>query len=229
MDDHNSNPDQWLPVSDMMSGLMMVFLFIAIVYMITVTKEKDKIKEIAVTYNKLQKDLYNDLNNEFRNDLKRWNAEIDSNTISVRFKSPEILFEIGEASLKPEFKKILADFFPRYLSIITNSKYKKDIEEVRIEGHTSSEGKPGQTQIESYLYNMGLSQERSRNTLSYLINNHVSADLMDWAIKRITSNGLSFSKLIPNGTGYEDKTRSRRVEFRVKTNAEEQIAKILVE
>ena len=49
-----------------------------------------------------------DLSNEFDEDLKKWNAEIDKTNLSVRFKSPEILFDMGIANLKPDFKIILA-------------------------------------------------------------------------------------------------------------------------
>ena len=55
--DSSEDGDHWISISDMMSGLMMVFLFIAISYMINVVREKDKIKEIAITYNKLQPGL----------------------------------------------------------------------------------------------------------------------------------------------------------------------------
>ena len=49
---------QWLPISDLMSVLMMVFLLIAISYMLKVYLEKEKIEEVAITYNKLQNELY---------------------------------------------------------------------------------------------------------------------------------------------------------------------------
>ena len=40
--------ENWISVSDMMAGLMMVFLFIAISYMIQINKEKDKAISVAV-------------------------------------------------------------------------------------------------------------------------------------------------------------------------------------
>jgi outer membrane protein OmpA-like peptidoglycan-associated protein len=226
---NSSDGNHWISVSDMMAGLMMVFLFIAISYMVKVKKEKDKIKQIAVTYNKLQNNLYEDLYDEFEHDLEKWNAEIDSTTISVRFKSPEILFEAGSDRVRPKFKTILDDFFPRYLNIITKDKYINDISEVRIEGHTSSEGKEGMNKDESYLYNMTLSQNRAFSTLSYIYNNLIPKNYKNWSIKHITANGLSFSKKILNEDSTENRVQSRRVEFRVKTDAEKQIVKILNE
>lgn len=224
----DSDKRNWISISDMMSGLMMVFLFIAISYMITVTDEKEKIKEIAVTYNKLQNDLYDDLYREFSDDLDEWGAEIDRQTLSVRFESPEVLFGQGSASLRRDFQNILEDFFPRYIRLLTNDKYKDDIEEIRIEGHTSSEWTTNVSPDLAYFFNMELSQDRTRSVLIYTLMLPEIQDNRDWVKKHLTANGLSSSQLVLNND-IEDKDRSRRVEFRVKTNAEKRILKIIDE
>ncbi len=227
----NNHPeDHWVSVSDLMAGLMMIFLFISVSYMMQVNTERAQIKDVAVTYSRLQSNLYDDLLNEFTNDLKKWNAEIDRETLSVRFKEPDVLFERGKSNLKVEFVEILKDFFPRYVSIIGSNKYKGDIEEIRIEGHTSSEGLTKyQTEQQAYLYNMKLSQDRTRSVLKYILslNALISFDDDDWLRLHLTANGLSSSKTITNSKGIEDKKLSRRVEFRIKTNAEKRIIEIL--
>ncbi|MDZ7848658.1 MAG: OmpA family protein [Owenweeksia sp.] len=220
---------QWLPISDLMSVLMMVFLLIAVSYMLKVYLEKEKIEEVAVTYNKLQNELYDDLNSEFKEDLKRWNAEIDKTSLSVRFKSPEILFDMGSANLKPDFKTILADFFPRFIAILHKEEYRNDIDEIRIEGHTSSYWRAETTEDQAYIYNMELSQNRTRNVLDYVLRNEADKVLIKWIRLNVTANGLCSSKLIFNEDGTQNRELSRRVEFRVKTNAEKRIAKILAE
>lgn len=220
--------EHWISISDMMSGLMMIFLFIAISYMLKVSKEKEHIKEIAVTYNRLQNDLYGDLEKEFHNDLPKWNAIIDRQSLSVRFESPDVLFERGDYVIKPVFRNILANFFPRYISILTKEKYENDIEEIRIEGHTSSEWRFDVSSDGAYLYNMELSQNRTRSVLEYVLslpNNKVSSK-KDWIKKYLTANGLSSSKII-FVKNKEDKRASRRVEFRIRTNAEKRIVKII--
>ena len=50
-------------------------------------------------------------------------------------------------------------------------------------------------------------------------------DQIEWAKNYITANGLSSSHPILKN-GIEDKELSRRVEFRVKTNAEKQLEEI---
>lgn len=224
--ENGERESQWVSISDLMSVLMMIFLFIAISYMLNVIKEKDKIKEIAVTYNKLQTELYDDLMTEFKSDLDNWNAEIDKQTLSVKFEAPDVLFASGSSTLQPKFKEIIEDFFPRYVSILTSVKYKADIEEIRIEGHTSSEWSFEVPEEEAYFNNMELSQDRTRKVLEFVLRNEKLDGNKNWIRERLTANGLSSSRLVaPNGI--EDKIKSRRVEFRVRTNAENRIVKIL--
>lgn len=224
--DKSGNSDHWVSISDMMSGLMMVFLFIAISYMINVIKEKNKIKEIAVTYNRLQSDLYDDLNAAFEDKLDDWGAEIDRQTLAVKFLSPDILFEQNRSEIRPRFQEILNEFFPKYIEILSSPKYREDIEEIRIEGHTSSEAS-GLNVEQAYYYNMRLSQDRTRSVLYFVLSLNALQD-KEWVRKHLTANGLSSSKLVLT-SGVEDKMRSRRVEFRVRTNAEKRIVKIITE
>ena len=42
--------EHWISMSDLMAGLMMVFLVISVAFMRYVQIEKDKVKEVAVAY-----------------------------------------------------------------------------------------------------------------------------------------------------------------------------------
>jgi outer membrane protein OmpA-like peptidoglycan-associated protein len=209
----------------MMSGLMLVFLFISVAYMIEVEQEKEKMKNIAVAYNQGKIALNQALKDEFEEDLVEWNAEIlDNNTI--RFKSPDILFETGKSDIKDKFKYILDDFFPRYIKILTNEKFRLDIDEIRIEGHTSSSWGTAQNRNERYIHNAKLSQDRAFQVLNYCIDVETVQNELDWLIKLFRANGVSFAKpIIENGV--ENEELSRRVEFRVITKMEDRIYKII--
>lgn len=274
--DDNSH---FISLSDMMSVLMMIFMLIALISMRNSIQKNEVVKEVAIAYQDTQKSLYLDLKNEFEDDLKKWDANINKDTLSITFNSPEILFEKSKSTLKKEFKSILSDFFPRYISIMEN-KYKDDIEEIRIEGYTDSDGlirvitkdvityeniendSKGITnsiknampvlfnskddtnrtvkevhnkkieyiktsKLNSYFYNMKLSQDRARGVLEYCMNLKYSNNKFSWLTDKITANGLSFSKLKYNKDGSENKQQSRRVEFRVKTKADMKIRKII--
>ena len=220
---------EWIGISDLMSGLMMVFLFIAIVFMLQTEKDKKSMSEIALTYERSKNELNAELKKEFSEDLLRsWGAEIlDDNTI--RFNEPDILFSRSSSQINNKFKDILKVFFPRYISILLKPKFKNDIDEIRIEGHTSSIGRKVFTKEQAYLYNARLSQRRSFSVLSYVYMLKSIEPERDWLLKVLRANGLSFAKLIYKDENNEDEdlARSRRVEFRVLTKVEEKIYTIL--
>ena len=219
--------EHWVSMSDLMAGLMMVFMFISIAYMHYVRIEKEKIKEVAVAYEQAQQQLYNALEVEFSKDLPSWDAEIDKQTLEVRFKSPDVLFGLGSSDLKPKFKEILNDFFPRYLKVL--DEYKQHITEVRIEGHTSTDWTGAANQDIAYFNNMELSQGRTRAVLQYVYSLKESAAHQKWVKNKFSAVGYSSSHPILTPEGKEDPSRSRRVTFKVITNAELQIRRIIQE
>jgi outer membrane protein OmpA-like peptidoglycan-associated protein len=221
----HEDSDHWMSVSDLMSGLMIVFLFISIALMRTAFIERDKIKQVAVAYQEQQVAIFTALEAEFLEDLPKWNAEIDPATLSFKFKSPEILFVTGSAELRPVFRDVLSDFFPRYLSVLSG--FRDSISEVRIEGHTSSKWNKSTPEDEAYFRNMALSQERTRSVLFYVQMLDAIKTDKDWVRKNLAAVGFSSSRLILDKQGVEDEDASRRVTFRVMTNAEIQIRRIL--
>ena len=73
---------------------------------------------------------------------------------------------------------------------------------------------------------MQLSQDRTRAVLEYIYNLNETKEHKDWIVKQIAAVGLSSSKpILVNNK--EDETASRRVSFRVITNSEIQMRKIL--
>lgn len=216
-----------LSVGDLMAALLLVFILLVGATLLLVKENEERTVELISEYEALQDSLYQDLRSEFRDDLPRWSAVIERKTLTIRFQEPEVLFERGEAAVRPRFEKILDDFFPRYIRILRRSQYRSSIREIRIEGHTSSEWAPGATEEEAYFNNMRLSQNRTRTVLRYVLGTLSRERVSDWTQNLITANGLSSSDLIYTEAGKEDREASRRVEFRVRTNAESQLEKIL--
>lgn len=204
-----------LSTGDLMAGLLFIFILLLMGAMLQVQEKAEQDEEIVKRYDQIKTQLYIDLQEEFKEDLTVWRASIDS-TLCVRFQEPSMLFDEGDDKLKQNFKGILDDFFPRYIAVLMRPQYKDNIEEIRIEGHTNSNG--------GYFSNMELSQNRTRAVLQYCLN-MMSEDNIEWTKALITANGLSSSHLIMKD-GQEDKELSRRVEFRVRTNAEKQLEEI---
>lgn len=152
---------------------------------------------------------------------------MDSLSLSFKFNEPDVLFSSNSSVLKPEFQIILNDFFPRYVRILRKEQFINNIEEIRIEGHTSSEWLYTATEDFAYIENMRLSQDRTRTTLDFVLSQLENSDTKSWAKSLITANGLSSSQLILNNDNTENKEASRRVEFRVRTDAERRIDDLL--
>ncbi|MGL5758561.1 OmpA family protein [Plesiomonas sp.] len=184
--------EHWLTISDLMAGLMMVFLFIAIVFMMNTQRENDKIKDVAVAYQQNQVAIYEALQSEFSDDLDKWGATIDKETLAFNFQSPDVLFANNETTLNEAYKNILNDFFPRYIDVLRP--YRESLDEIRIEGHTSSAGVKGSTKAQAYFYNMRLSQGRTRAVLEYAY--RLMPEEVDWITANIAAVGFSSSRLI---------------------------------
>src|SRR5215470_2693298 len=94
-----SEESHWIPLSDLMTGLMVIFLLIAVSYMIQVEADAARIKNVAIAYSEIKDALFGDLNREFRKDLPRWNAQLLKNDLTIRFSEPEVLFATGSSEL----------------------------------------------------------------------------------------------------------------------------------
>lgn len=211
-----SNEENWMSVSDLMAGLMVVFLFIAIAYITGVGQEQAK----------LEQSICRELSEAMEDISWREQIEICDDEIVVKFKDPNALFDLARASLKPNFQNMLDDFFPKYMGVII--KYEAEIDEVRIEGHTDDTGfGKEKTKLENYFYNMELSQERTRSVMEYLFNSTTAHKYESWLISHMTANGLSSSNpvLAKNGEAL-DKAKSRRVEFRVRLKTPKRLREI---
>jgi len=210
-----------MSISDMMSGLMLVFLFIAIGFMIEMQSQKDEMKDIAATYRDVKANLNEVLYDEFENDLKIWDASITKDN-SIVFNSPKVLFGVNQSEINDDFKEVLKEFFPRYIKILTSKEYKVEIQEVRVEGHTSNTWANTSTTEEIYLNNMKLSQNRAYEVLSYCysLDDNTTKANRPWLEKFFRANGMAFSQMKQN-------EKARRVEFTIQMKSEDKVFKIL--
>ena len=125
----------WIPLADLMTVLMVIFLFMAISYMVVIKKKQDNQNKIFKEYEETKLGLFKELDSTFRKDAERWNLKLDKD-LSIKFTNPQVLFDEGSSDIKPEFKIILSEFLPKYLGVVMQDKYKSKIGEIRIEGHT---------------------------------------------------------------------------------------------
>ena len=219
-----SRQTHWIPLADLMTGMMMIFMLITAIYISYVERTTTIVLD---EYKDIKNDMQLALQDEFKDSFKQWDAELLGD-MTIRFNNPNVQFAVQSSTLKPEFKDILRDFFPRYMKIIRSNKFKNVVKEIRIEGHTSMFWKGASSETEAYFLNMGLSQERTRSTLNFLMSLPVFKDDKNWFIAHITANGLSSSRpIIKTPRSLKEDEINQRVEFRIVTNAADRIDQLI--
>lgn len=221
-----SKSNVWMSLSDLMTGLMIIFLFIAIAYISRVQSNQS----VLTDYVETKKQLHDKLVKEFAGDTLEWQMAIGKD-LSMKFNNPTVLFKLGSYELTPGFKNILDNFLPRYFNILLNDSLRSKIKEVRIEGHTDDVPFPT-LDSDPYIANVILSQQRALSVLRYFRKMDIYKKYTEKQKRLLefwfTSNGLSFGKSLDSNGEYTlisgekiDRDLSRRVEFRIVTSGDE--------
>ena len=121
-------------------------------------------------------------------------------------------FELGQASLTEEFREFLDEFCPHYLQTLRD--YSDNIQDVRVEGHASSEWRTTASEHQRFMNNLDLSQKRAFSVLEYCLSALRDPELWRWASQKITAVGFSSARPIYKADQTtEDKDLSRRFAF----------------
>ncbi len=222
-----TDDSNWISIADMMTALMVIFMFIAINYITQV-----------IEHTFVQDEIYNKLQEVFNEEIKKHEIELGPDG-TIRFNSPnsDNLFEINDDKLTPGFKMSLSSFIPKYWEVLTSdTTYFDYIKEIRIEGHADT--KPPKNGGDSYLYNLDLSSRRAASVLKYLREQPVYKEASEKEKSRMdflfTAIGFSYSRALNEEKNYVhldsnkivNDNLSRRVEFRIVTSNEKLIEAI---
>lgn len=212
----------WISVADLMTALMVIFMFIAINYILQV-----------IDHTFVEEEIYNKLEEVFEKEIEEQEIELGPDgTVRFKAESGKNLFAPNRSEMSAEFREALDGFIPKYWEVLTSdTAYFKYIKEIRIEGHTDTVPPYG-TGLDSYIYNLNLSSRRASSVLDYLRQNVVYAEASASERERMnflfTSIGFSFSRALNDQKEYVylsdnkqvNNELSRRVEFRIVTSNE---------
>ena len=151
-------------------------------------------------------ELVQALSQEFENSNLK--VSVDDKTGAITFDA-SILFDYNKSTLKPTGEEFLSEFLPRYVDVLLSSKYRDNISEIIIEGHTDSAG--------AYLHNLELSQQRAYSVAAFILND--AETVLDDAAREelksmITVNGCADRSPVHDENGQVDADKSRRVEMK---------------
>ncbi|MBO5739416.1 OmpA family protein [bacterium] len=209
IEDTSENNIFWITMTDLMTGLVLVFVVMFFYTYMTSHLELMKQKLAKETATKqLQESLV----------AQNIDATVDLATGIVKISDLE-LFELGSDELSDDGKKYLDKFAPAYFnSLFTNEYLNKNIKKIIIEGHTDSQTFAGiYNDDEQYMKNMELSLNRAYNVANYITNTSYDKTNADRLRKMIIVQGASYSSPVINN-GKEDFAKSRRVELKIVTN-----------
>lgn len=219
-----TDDSNWISIADMMTALMVIFMFIAINYIMQV-----------IEHTFVQDEIYNKLQEVFNEEIEKHEIELGPDG-TIRFNSlnSDNLFETNDDKLTQGFKMSLASFIPKYWDVLTSdTTYFDYIKEIRIEGHADTQ--PPKNGGDSYLYNLDLSSRRAASVLKFLREQPVYKEAGEKEKSRMdflfTSIGFSYSRALNDDKNYVhldsnkvvNDNLSRRVEFRIVTSNEKLI------
>ena len=215
----------WLSLADMMTGLMLVFLLIAILF---ISQTQSNIQK----YKSVKSEIYQELKEAFKTKEEAWQMTISEKNLTIVFNNPRALFRQDSSIITSDYKEILDEFIPVYLGIINKDEYRDNIREVRIEGHTANTS----AVYNSYISTVKLSQDRAREILKYIRGSKTYMEIDSLGQAKFefwfTANGYGKGRAVDSSGDFVHDSnekisqKSRRVEFRIVTNSEQLIDEI---
>ena len=213
-EDNNNSNIFWITMTDLMTGLVLVF--IVLFFYTYLTHHYEKVQENLVKEQAAQA-LQQTLKD------KDINASVDAVSGLVKISDLE-LFELNSYTLSDKGKEYLDKFAPAYLdSLFSNEYMNENLDKIIIQGHTDSQTFAGEyTEDEQYMKNMDLSLNRAYAVANYITNTQYNKENGNRLRKMILVEGASFSNPVLVD-GKEDFDKSRRVELKLvfKTGAKQ--------
>lgn len=193
----------WISFSDLMSALMVLFLLVMAVTLISVTKDVTSAEQRKIQREKDIKELMSTIREESRDF-----PEVKVNESTYRIDLGDIVrFDSGRSDIQASGAKFLRRYVPVLLKAQATDLGQKWIRRIVVEGFTDQDG--------AYLYNLGLSLDRSRRVVCVLYSQPSTDEvfLSDSQKRQIRDlflvGGYSFNSMKAS------KEASRRVELKV--------------
>lgn len=198
----------WVTMSDLLLGLVVVFL-ILFVFAITGFTQ-NKIDEHKTQY---------EVSEKLVKELEKNNIKVDVDKFSGRIKISDLeLFELGSYELSDKGREYLSKFVPVYFdTIMKDPEISKNISQIIIEGHTDSHAYADANSPELRFYkNMDLSLKRASSVAQYVVFADYSGkkSYEPQMLKLLSVQGKSSSEPVLVD-GKEDFSKSRRVELKI--------------
>ena len=210
--EENDNGNTWMSYTDLMTGLLVIFIIVALALSLLKTDEK------------ILANRYADLIEDFSQLFNETPTVSVADSATIRFTLPNKAFDESKHKPTSDFQEVLDYFIPAYYGklqdIYLSEKDSFLIREIRVEGHTDS--------VDNYIKNLVISSARALEIQKYVVRHPFFKDSLtdefkDFVLSHsipvgyaytrpLNQEGESISSVESNDYSLE---RSRRVEFRV--------------
>tara|TARA_Y100001960_G_C14768285_1_gene878310 strand:+ start:871 stop:1662 length:792 start_codon:yes stop_codon:yes gene_type:complete len=207
----DDDPTIWISISDLMAGLLIIFILTLTYFILSYTEKTDYISKNQSLKEKVLKDIKEQM------ESKGFNVKLDEKQWVLRLDLP--LFKSCGVKLNYEGKRTIEALGQVMYGEFIKNEYKNSIETVFIEGHTDDApiGKSGNCK---YTSNWELSAQRAINTW-------VGMKDHEPRLKRLKNNkkeklfsvsGYGESRPINKNTNPSQRALNRRIDVRIAMN-----------
>ena len=241
--------DYWVSYSDLMAGLLMVFILL-LFSVLLLNKREVESREAEMDARDMELTEQREQLASARGDLVDLRTNVaellgvraalllrlterfeevggdisfDDATGAVRLGS-DILFDEGEYDLTSDGEDALREFVPIYVdALLGDTELRLSVDRITFEGHTNSNYYAGGSAADGYLYNLNLSQQRAQAAVEFVI----EEELMPYEEARQLLSAVGYSSARPIlADGVEDLDASRRLEIRFRLRDEEALDRL---
>lgn len=209
----------WITMSDLLLGLVIIFLTLFIMAMVGYTQSR-------VQEQSAQSELAEELAGKFNEQ----NIPVQIDKLSGIIKISDLeLFKVGSYELSPNGKAYLQKVIPIYINtIFSNKKLNNRVVNIIVEGHTDSQMFKGlKSKDEQFIKNLELSTLRANSVATYVFKTDYNKKHSPTLHKVLVVEGKSYTNpILTNGN--EDFDKSRRVELKIHLKKADFIDKFLI-
>jgi outer membrane protein OmpA-like peptidoglycan-associated protein len=164
-DERSLGGDFWASYTDLMAGLLMVFILMVAMADVALSRSHDDLRDL-LTEKTQELDAWNQAVRELCKDeeLKLLEVQIDCDTGAIQLPN-KILFDYNRDSIRPQGAELLRVAIPKILSRVSeNERFWDRLEKVEIRGHAD----PRAQRDDPYGRNLRISQNRAYSVLKFL-------------------------------------------------------------
>jgi len=212
MDNQDNSSSFGSAFTDLMTSLAVIFILLLVVYL---NHSYQEVYKGSANRREKVLETLKEASIQAKND------ENDPLSIIFTVEDNDLQFDTNKANIKPDGQSYLNEFIPKLINTVCSEKNRHEIQAIQIVGYTDSEGDDE--------YNLKLSQERALSVLKYGLKDvKLSSSQKECLLDLTSINGRGERDLIPakSKPGKENKSLSRRVEFKIRVKSYEQIKQL---